>query len=70
MEKKLPVPRPYDKGLVAIEQALNSIEGLIPRQGAEEKLQSLAARIDVVRFQLYVINETLAGVLHSGERDD
>lgn len=45
--------------LVAINRAMTSVEEFVSRQDAEGTFESLAARVDALRFKLYIVNHIL-----------
>jgi hypothetical protein len=52
-------------GLKALDGALNAVDSVVLRENAKDDIQLLTARIDVLRFQLYIINEALASVVRA-----
>ena len=54
----------YENALMALDEALDA-QSVVPRQDGEDNMQLLSVRIDALRLQLYIINETLGNVLRS-----
>ena len=51
------------RDLVAMDQALTYVEGLVATQGAEDRFQALDARVDVLCAQLDIVNRILQALL-------
>lgn len=50
--------------LARIDRALDEIEAFVPKHEADE-LDVLAARVDALRLQLYIVNELLRVVVEA-----
>jgi hypothetical protein len=49
----------------AIDRALTSVEDLVPKQDAEDTFRLLAARTDVLRLQVYIVNDILRAMIEA-----
>ena len=55
----------YENALMALDEALDAAQSVVPRQDGEDNIELFSARIDALRLQLYVVNETLGNVLRA-----
>lgn len=55
----------YENALMALDEALDAAQSVVPRPDDEDNIRLCSARIDALRLQLYVINETLGNVLRA-----
>ena len=50
---------------VAINRAMTSVEDFVSRQDAEGTFESLAVRVDALRFKLYIVNHILRELIEA-----
>lgn len=48
-----------------MEEALGHVESLIVAQGAGDPIEVLAARIDVLRLQIYIVQDVLRSLIEA-----
>lgn len=48
-----------------MEEALEHVESLIVAQGAGDPIEVLAARIDVLRLQIYIVQDVLRSLIEA-----
>lgn len=65
MKTKTEALADYENALMALDEALDAAQSVVPRQDGADNMQLFSARIDALRLQLYVINETLGSVLRA-----
>jgi hypothetical protein len=53
------------RDLSAIDQALACVEGLVAKQDAEDRFQVLTARVDVLRLQIYIVQDIVRSLFES-----
>jgi hypothetical protein len=51
--------------LIAIDEALAHVESLIVTQGAGDPTEALAARVDVLRLQIYMVQDILQSLIEA-----
>jgi hypothetical protein len=51
--------------LIAIDEALAHVESLIVTQGAGDPTKALAARVDVLRLQIYIVQDILQSLIEA-----
>jgi hypothetical protein len=55
----------YENAFRALNEALNTVDSVHRPEGTEDSVEVLTARVDVMRYKLHMINETLASVLRA-----
>ena len=64
-EMAKPTSGQCQRELVAIDRAMTSVEEFVSRQDAEGTFESLAARVDALRFKLYIVNHVLREIMEA-----
>ena len=64
-DSRINVDQERSMKLVAIDRAMTSAEEFVSRQDAEGTFESLGARVDALRFKLYIVNHILREIIEA-----